>query len=796
MVSVIATMCLVLGVLLLSAAAEGDVGGGVPLVRGSKGQAVIVWGPAATEIEKHAAAELQRYVQAVTGASLPIISTDEAAGGGDRAWVLIGRAETNPAIASLVQAGKISLSAENPGLDGFVIQSTAVEGRPVLVLGGSRDRATLYAVYDLLERYVGVGFFWDGEQVPRAADLVLPPISVSSRPHFRVREYLQGCIFTYSARWWVLEDWKRQIDWAAKHKINQLYLAEPFLCAVPLKRTMAAFGVDMGPTTAEDEAQTEFCREVIDYARSLGIETISPVWVGSVSPALVEAHPEARYVKIQWLDFAPRYSIFPADPLFKKVGVTFIREYNALFGTSHIYCAEPYGETRPGADEQEQNAIKADFARVAGEMIAEADPEGTWVCTTWTFRDKEFWPKETVRVFMDAVPNDRFLVGDLWCEERPTYKELDYFWGRRWGFGVLHSFGGNTNLHGDMADLVRRAKEVVGDARASRCEAFQIMPEVVEYNHLYYDLATRLAWDPAAVDLNAFLEDYARRRYGGGHARRMSFCLKALAHSVLGWNDLIPPLYQVRPRTDWAEEGLPERLRCIGGTRKALDMALECADGLGDSPLYGRDVVDIAKEYLAMLYGRHFLWLLEAQEARDGARLEKESEVLLALLDDVERILASDPACHLGPLIERARRAPGRAGDVGRELRQIFTTLGSYESLLDYARRDFHELLRYYYRPRVERYLAAAKEALAAGATSVEEAVVDKQAREIAQRFIEEGYPEEPIRGYDSLAVVREIAERWPLSGEERGEGARQAAGEAEKGEMGPQHKPWDTAVD
>jgi len=731
-------------------------------VRGGKADAAIVIGSGATHIERHAASELQRYIQAATDARIPIITADQPRARRAKTWVLIGRAQTNPLVASLVQQGRLSLSAKEPGLDGFIIQTARLDGRPVLVLGGSQDRGTLYAVYELLECYLGVGFFWDGEHIPHRKDLSLPRIELSSRPRFPMREYLQGCVFTYSALWWDLEDWKQEVDWAAKHKINQIYLAEPFAPATPLKRTMAAFGVGLSPVSDAEKARVQFCHQVMDYARSLGIDTISPAYTGSVPGAFRDAYPNAHYVEVQWLDFPASYILHPDDPLFKEVGLKFIREYNALFGTSHLYVAEPYSETRPGATEQEQKAIKAGFARAVGEMIAEADPEATWLCTTWAFRDKDFWPKDTVRVFVQAVPKNRFLVGDLWCEERPLYKELEYLWGRRWGFGVLHSFGGNTNLHGDLADLVRRAQEVVQDPAAARCEAFQIMSEVVHYNHLYYDLCTRLAWDPSAVDLEAFLGDYARRRYGEGCAAEMSRCLKALAGSVYGWNDLIPPLYQVRPRTDWALEGLPQRLRCLPGLGEALDIALGCSPALAESPLYRRDLVDMAREYLGLLYGQHFLWLLEAESGRDAARLEQESDVLLALLDDVERLLASDPACHFAPIVEKAKQVPGAGAGIERSLREEFTTLGSFAELLDYARRDFYELVRYYYRPRVERYLASAKQALEEGRAGVEETEINEQARDIARRWIEEGYPQEPIPKYDALALVKEIVQRWP----------------------------------
>ena len=602
---------------------------------------------------------------------------------------------------------------------------------------------------------------------------------------------MQGCIFGYSTKWWGEQEWLREIDWAAKHKINQLYLMEPFVPSVAMRRTMAAFGVESGAITEGEWERVEMWQRVIAYARRLGMEVVNPAFTGDVPKAFREAHPEARYVERQWLDFAPSSVLYPTDPLFVEVGCRYAQEYEALFGTSHVYNAEPYGETRPGADEAEREAIKIDFARGVDRMIAAADPQGRWECTTWAFRDKEFWPNEAVRKYLEAIPDERFLVGDLWAEERPTYKEFEYFWGKRWGFGILHSFGGNTNLHGDLGGLVRSVQEVVSDPRASRCEAFQIMPEVIHYNEIYYDLATRLAWNPREVTLHGFLADYARRRYGEECAPTMEQCLRALAESVYGWQDLIPPLYQVKPDTDWALRGASKRVALLPGLRKALQIALECAETLGDEPIYRRDVLDLAKEYVGLLYTQHFLWLVEALGEGDGQRVAEQSRVLRALLDEVEKLLASHKWCHFRRVLEMARRSPGATEGIERELRQRFTTLGSYAELLDYARRDWYEMVRYYYRPRVEAYLEDAQAAVAAGKTAVDPEETDRHARELAQRWVEEGYPEEPIPTYDTLALAKEVLAKWPLPDSAKGEGDRTSEKESE---IGPLHKPWDTA--
>ena len=68
---------------------------------------------------------------------------------------------TKPAkgLVEFVIDGKIS----QKGMDAYTIRS---KGNGVRI-AGSNLRSVLYAVYDLLERRGGCGWFWDGEVVPK-----------------------------------------------------------------------------------------------------------------------------------------------------------------------------------------------------------------------------------------------------------------------------------------------------------------------------------------------------------------------------------------------------------------------------------------------------------------------------------------------------------------------------------------------------------------------------------------------------------------------------------------------------
>ena len=77
----------------------------INIVRDGKAQAVIVVGTGAPWIDRHAAEELSKFIEDMTGARLDIVDADSYAGDNVNNLILIGRQETNTLIADLVAAG-------------------------------------------------------------------------------------------------------------------------------------------------------------------------------------------------------------------------------------------------------------------------------------------------------------------------------------------------------------------------------------------------------------------------------------------------------------------------------------------------------------------------------------------------------------------------------------------------------------------------------------------------------------------------------------------------------------------
>lgn len=148
----------------------------------------------ASEPERFAAEELQRYLCDATGGSFPIGNTDEP----EHTAILVG------------EIGR-SLAEPLPDLseDGYVMKRV---GSHVILIGGS-PRATLYAVYHFLERYVGCRWLEPGDDaVPGLSRIELENIDDVEEPVYTFRSVVS---FPFTPERGVLE-----ADWLAKNRLN------------------------------------------------------------------------------------------------------------------------------------------------------------------------------------------------------------------------------------------------------------------------------------------------------------------------------------------------------------------------------------------------------------------------------------------------------------------------------------------------------------------------------------------------------------------------------------------------
>ena len=739
-------------------------------------------------LRQHAAEEFAKYVAAITGTAPRVEPGGICTLEGGKTQVVIGE---RPVIDGLVAKGLLQIP-DDLGEDGFAIKSVQDGQVNYLVVVGGSPRAALYAVYHYLEAFCRVGFFADGEQVPRLDAIPTRNIDLVERPRWPVRQYMMDC--EYTSYWWNAEEWKREVDWAAKHKFN--LLSSNFDFTATWRKVWKRFGVDVPPESltgppfhpwggwhnwamkppypvAFQECQADLAEQFVRYGRRLGMKMAPDFrgFLGQVPREFREAYRDrARFLEVGWAGFdPPGIFVHPDDPLYAELCRAFAEEYVKRYGTDHLWAGQSFCEMHPADDPAETLAIEIALAKKNLEAIRSVDPEAVLFTNSWTFLART---KENVEAFLDALPDGAYQVWEMPSDFRSRkrqYRELDYFHGKPWLFGFLYSYGGTTMLHGDLADLIRRGREVADDPKAARCLGMGIQPEAIRHNYLAFDLLSRVSWNPQGLTLEAFLRDYATRRYGEPSAPRMVACLEELAASVYGEPGVDCPLYMLRIRNRHLAPtkpyGLDQARRFLPHLQRALEIALEESDRLGSSPLYQHDLVDVARQFLSDRFNLHVARLAAAYRAKDQAAFDREAQALRQILADQEMLLSTSDYFCLGPILAKAKALPGAPADYDERIRDVLTVWAG--RIPDYAHRDYYELVRFYYRPRVEALLDHARSRLGSEQTPVDDDQLATRYHEIEQSWLKtpfqvtetEKYPHGPAQAAAEILARHRLSE-------------------------------------
>ena len=172
---------------------------GITIVQNGSPKASIVIPGAASPTERFAAQEIQRYVEAMSGAGLATVTDDDIPGG---ALISIGR----------TRLAATRVESKMPSDDPYLIKTVG----QTLILLGKGDRGTIYSAYHFLERYLGCRWVFPGElgdAIPLRRDIQIGEIDEFCEPAFRFR-IAAGFNNTDC------------IDWAIKQRM-QVYSPDP-----------------------------------------------------------------------------------------------------------------------------------------------------------------------------------------------------------------------------------------------------------------------------------------------------------------------------------------------------------------------------------------------------------------------------------------------------------------------------------------------------------------------------------------------------------------------------------------
>jgi hypothetical protein len=166
--------------------------GALPLVEDGKPRAVIVIPAEPFPVAEHAAKELAYHVEKASGAKLEI-RREPTTGAVPGPALYVGA--TRAAREAGIDAGKLIREAATLKTVGDVLYIVGNDGPGDPLSVSNSHSGTLFGVYEVLERHLGVRWLWPGalgESIPAARDIGLPAMDETFRPPFNRRHLSPG----------------------------------------------------------------------------------------------------------------------------------------------------------------------------------------------------------------------------------------------------------------------------------------------------------------------------------------------------------------------------------------------------------------------------------------------------------------------------------------------------------------------------------------------------------------------------------------------------------------------------
>ncbi|WP_175632659.1 alpha-N-acetylglucosaminidase [Pedobacter ghigonis] len=627
------------------------------------------------------------------------------------------------------------------GRDVFEIESKNNQ----IVLRGSSGVALASAFYHYLTEYAHCQITWNGTNLKLPAILPAVKGKIKNETPYDYRYYLNYCTFNYSMSWWDWPRWEKEIDWMALHGINMpLAITGEEYTWYLLYKEMGFTDEELkgfftGPAyfswfwmgnidgwggplpLAWMKSHFELQKKILARQRSLGMKPVLPAFTGHVPAAFKNKFPQAKLKATNWTNgFADTYILDSEDPMFAQIGKKFLQKQTELLGTDHLYSADTFNENEPPSSDP---AYLGNLSARIYDGMSAADPKAIWVMQGWLFySDRKFWKEAQTEALLNAVPNDKMILLDLATEIEPVWKRTKGFYGKPWIWNMLHNFGGNTNLFGRMDVVATAPAEALNSPQSGKMKGIGLSMEGIEQNPVLYELMMDNVWQTRPIELNSWLPKFVRNRYG-----------KSNVNALKGWEILRKTVYNVpadKYIRDGAESIIQARPTFDSLTRWAKttlnyhehDLLLAWDEFVKAAPLcktsdgFQYDLVDVTRQVMANYALPVQRKIVAAYRQKNLSKFKTESKHFIALIEDMDRLLATRKDFMLGPWVSAARQwgqTPTEKALYEMNAKDLITLWGDAKNPLnEYACRQWSGLLSDFYKPRWQLFFTRATQSL------------------------------------------------------------------------------------
>lgn len=694
----------------------------------------------------------------VAGTKSCIITDTEAVPSDDSALIVIGSDAVNHFSSELYFERKLDEFNIRYTTDDYSIHSRLIDGRRMVFFAGGRVRSTIYSVYRYFEKFCNCRYFWDGDRIEKC-ELPLENIDTEESPRFEyrgLRYFAHRSLHRFQAEHWSLDDWKREIDWILKKRLNMFMLrigmddifqkAFPDIVSYPNrdeKLPEAGSGYNDRTLFWSLEYRGELRKKLLKYAFERDLMhpedcgTMTHWYSRTPIEYLEKVNPEV--LSKQTFGYSDKtelvWDIRKDENLenYFKLTDTYVREYGKpeLFHT--IGLAE-----RSFSDDREVNMrLKLNVYRRICTYLADKYPTAKLFLASWDIW--MFYTSEEVQRLVSQLDPERTIIFDYTSD---TTRDSNF---TNWGvmgkfpyvFGIFSGYEPNSEIRGYYELTNERLKLAKAD---KMCKGLILWPELSHGDTFITEYLAENAWNGETSEIPEMLEKFCRDRYSPENFAEMFEIWKEFLPiaEIRAWS-MTKVLYQsgldvftqIWRRTKF--DGVPNIEN--GYTNEQAAQNKERAENVLASlsklkisdEMQMRDVCDIARTVL----GRYVDFGIKFAEKLFYEKDDKLFDVLdntLELMKLLSDVLESHSDYSLYETLEGMRKVTDTNPNFEQTLKK--------NAECEYCRSYIYENARYLYVPETEILFDEVKKAKKSG-NSVDRVSVNKRIDENRARFFE-----------------------------------------------------------
>lgn len=448
------------------------------------------------------------------------------------AAIVVGRLDQSPCLRALEDGDLAAVYSAEPGE--ILVKVLPDLPVPIILATGMSPRASVDAIYCLLEEVFGFGFFLEGEWIPDLAAWRPRPVRIRRRPAFEDRYFTSNAFWAapwrHCPRLWDDQEWIQLIEWLRRKRFTGLVCyndegghlwGRAFFEAFPdVPRRQSLRGFVMDP-----ERRTELNQRVFRHARGNGLQVVYKLMYSVLPDLIREARPDLL-LHPQFTDSVAVCAATPECPdMMRRFWTRILQLHPPAEEQTYIVC--PYAHRMPVCEHVRGRSLPA---LDAVSLLRSLDPDARIYLETPCGLDVDANAREWLD-YRREIPGDVGVVDWASGLEEPGPRPDQVGFAARWLTTIhLSRPGLYPPVNASLSPAEMQAEW--SEATHEGASGVIVSNLIAKSSSRLADYAAALNWDPD-LPPDTHLLDYAKRRYGENCAEGMAHAYGHLGRSLV-----------------------------------------------------------------------------------------------------------------------------------------------------------------------------------------------------------------------------------------------------------------------